>query len=86
MKSLNTYLVKGIACLAVIFSLFLFFNTSGSQTSYRVEPYIELINLVLISTILVLGFLLLMKMGGVLRTVVISLNFVLVFKYYQCLV
>jgi len=73
-----SFLVKSIAFIAIASTVSLLISAGTGGELEEIEPYIELINLLLITTVLLVGGTLLFKMGGVIKTAIISLNVVLV--------
>ena len=73
-------LLKVIAFEVVVVFLILLYGESFSGLGHEAaEKYMEAINVVLVSAILLIGVTVYFKIGGVLRSTIIYLNIVLVF-------
>ncbi len=77
------FLVKLIAFMAIASTAALLISSGTGEELEEVEPYIELINLLLITAVLFVGATLLFKMGGILRVAVLFLNVVLVLFWFR---
>jgi len=81
-----TNLVRTVASVAIVFSIVLIFIFNANGDVEKAEPYIEFINLILITAVLFIGLSILPKIGDVLKSAIISINVVLsLFWLKECI-